>query len=287
MLCTYTQSHTCQKQPQQPHTGVSLKRSRTSVFPFCATLAVDMPVHGDGASGAAKRRRERRLRSWWRHEAQSVQAAVVSALHHSRDVGPAKNEALRGQTTEVEEAGLVTHSRLRAPPPLPPGMRPALLSAVSGPQERVQRHTVEQFGELAPTVQTLDAPVPQSGDQLVETLKNDVEQAIEVPKIFLLDYTHSVPTWCAAAGGTVGGCASSGVDQVDTRQRRNGPRLVPHRCVWGPPRCLLVAVGYSTLPVAPPSRDHRQPRAVYKYWARLMFLRALAPGSHLFDAVLA
>ena len=57
----------------------------------------------DRATGAAKRRRERRLRSWWRHEAQSVQAAVVSALHHSRDVGPAKNEALRGQkkTTEI------------------------------------------------------------------------------------------------------------------------------------------------------------------------------------------
>ena len=51
---------------------------------------------------------------------------------------------------------------------------------------------MEQFGELAPTVQILDAPVKQSGDQLVEPLKNEVEQAIEVPKIFLLDDTHSV-----------------------------------------------------------------------------------------------
>ena len=49
---------------------------------------------------------------------------------------------------------------------------------------------MEQFRELAPTVQILDAPVPQSGDQLVETLKNDVEQAIDVPKIILLDYTR-------------------------------------------------------------------------------------------------
>ena len=42
---------------------------------------------------------------------------MVSALHHSRDVGPAKNEAPRGQkkTTEVEEAGLEKHSGLRAP----------------------------------------------------------------------------------------------------------------------------------------------------------------------------
>ena len=81
-------------------------------------------------TGAAKRRRERRLRSWWRHEAQSVQAAVVSALHHSRDVGPATYKAPRGQkkTAEVEEAGLESHSGLRAPTPLPPGMRPAPLA---------------------------------------------------------------------------------------------------------------------------------------------------------------
>ena len=39
-------------------------------------------------------------------------------------MGPAKYEALRRQkkTAEVEEAGLVTHSGLRAPTPLPPGM---------------------------------------------------------------------------------------------------------------------------------------------------------------------
>ena len=69
-------------------------------------------------------------------------------------------------------------------------------------------------------------------DQLVETLKNDVEQAIEVPKIFLLDCTTACRTWCATACGTVGGYASSGVDRADTRQRRGGLHLVPHRCVW-------------------------------------------------------
>ena len=88
-----------------------------------------MSLRVDG-TGAAKRRRERRLRSWWRHEAQSVQAAVVSALHHSRDVGPATYKAPRGQkkTAEVEEAGLESHSGLRAPTPLPPGMRPEPLA---------------------------------------------------------------------------------------------------------------------------------------------------------------
>ena len=53
----------------------------------------------------------------------------------------------------------------------------------------------------------------------METLKNDVvELVIEVPKIILLDYTplRAVPG-----------------EQSDTRQRRGGPRVVPHRCVWG------------------------------------------------------
>ena len=43
----------------------------------------------------------------------------------------------------------------------PGGRRPASLAEPPGPQERVPRHTMEQFGELAPMVQILDAPVPQ------------------------------------------------------------------------------------------------------------------------------
>ena len=65
-------------------------------------------------------------------------------------------------------------------------MWPASLAEPQGAQE----HTVEQFSELTPTVQILDAPVPLSGDQLLETLKYDVvEPVFEVPKIILLDYT--------------------------------------------------------------------------------------------------
>ena len=33
--------------------------------------------------GSARRRRERRLRSWWRHERMSIAAALVEATHHS------------------------------------------------------------------------------------------------------------------------------------------------------------------------------------------------------------
>ena len=69
----------------------------------------------------------------------------------------------------------------------PGGRRLASLAEPAGPQERIQRRTVEQFAELVPMVQILDAPVPQTVDQLVEVLRPvDTmvpEQLIDVPKI--------------------------------------------------------------------------------------------------------
>ena len=61
-----------------------------------------MPV----AAGAARRRRERRLRSWLQHDQLSVRAAAVSALHHSRDAGPAQHhvDACTQTETLVEHA---------------------------------------------------------------------------------------------------------------------------------------------------------------------------------------
>ena len=64
------------------------------------------------------------------------------------------------------------------------------------PQARVQRHTVEHITDLvrvAPMVQILDAPVPQTGDQLPDILSffgallPDPEQVIEVPKLLIDD----------------------------------------------------------------------------------------------------
>ena len=72
------------------------------------------------------------------------------------------------------------------------GSRPDRLFAVSGPQERVQRHIVEQMADCAPVVPMLDAPVPLVVEKPVKILDNslpDVEQVIEVPKIIL----HQVP----------------------------------------------------------------------------------------------
>ena len=74
------------------------------------------------------------------------------------------------------------------------GLRPAPLWEPL-PQVRIQRHTVEHITDLvrvAPMVQILDAPVPQTGDQLdilsfFGALMPDTEQVIDVPKILLDD----------------------------------------------------------------------------------------------------
>ena len=68
--------------------------------------------------------------------------------------------------------------------------RPTGLVEPRGPQERVQRHTMEQFVRVAPMVQILDAPVPQMVDKLEDVLKivdhHVPVQVVEVPKISCL-----------------------------------------------------------------------------------------------------
>ena len=75
---------------------------------------------------------------------------------------------------------------------MPDAGLPSRVLAEPRPQERVLRHTVEHIVDLlrvAAMVQVLDAPVPQTVEQLpdilrfFETLMPDPEQVIEVPKI--------------------------------------------------------------------------------------------------------
>ena len=55
---------------------------------FVFASPVTMDLSGQPATGAAQRRKQRRLRSWWRHEQQSIAAALATY-----------KLALRGQTT--------------------------------------------------------------------------------------------------------------------------------------------------------------------------------------------
>ena len=74
-------------------------------------------------------------------EQQSVKAAVVSALHHSRDVGLARRAALQGQkkTTEGEEVDNATH-----------GGHGPVVSLTRGRSGVTVRHSVGEAPALSP-----------------------------------------------------------------------------------------------------------------------------------------
>ena len=116
----------------------------TTVSNCGATLAVGLMADGEGTS--AMRRRQRRLRSWLRHERQTVAMELAAALHHSRDVGPGTHAGLRAQkaASSREEAGVETHNALRGLKTLPPGMRPEQLPEAKGPQ--VRPHSARHLG---------------------------------------------------------------------------------------------------------------------------------------------
>ena len=147
--------------------------------------------------GAAKRRRDRRLRMHWRHEQLTLQMALAAALHHSRDVGPVTYNALRSQkTARAEATNNAPRSQMSSVAGDPElfslyedelgGTRPDRMYEVR-PQERVQRHTVGQIVDNTLFLPTLDVPVPQMENQVVDVCRLfDVlipEQVIEVPKI--------------------------------------------------------------------------------------------------------
>ena len=171
----------------------------------CLSPVVDMSVlevmSMADRDSAAKRRRERRLRMHWRHEQLTLRMVLATVEHHSYG---ATRRQLTATRTRAEERETYSAPR-RQEPPLPAvttgtqyftlddervpvtGLRPTCLVEPWGPQERVSRHTMEQFGELAPMVQILDAPVPQLVDKLEDVLKIlDLPvpvQEIDVPKI--------------------------------------------------------------------------------------------------------
>ena len=79
------------------------------------------------AAGAAKRRRERRLRQWHRHERMTVAMALAEAALHAAPRGP--KTARAQEEVERETYNVPWHQKT---PPL--GVRPAPPSEVAGPQ---------------------------------------------------------------------------------------------------------------------------------------------------------
>ena len=151
----------------------------------------------------AMRRRQRRLRSWLKHERQTVRTVLAETFHHSSAPFPPKfmeelvgrhvqHDALRGTEDGKDHGGHALHvedqcgrgsSALRKPG----GGRPAPLPEVAGRHVCLERHVMKDLGSVCPLVQILDLPVSQMADYVVGALRlldrPMAEQVIEVPKI--------------------------------------------------------------------------------------------------------
>ena len=157
--------------------------------------------HSEG--GAAWRRRQRRLRSWYRHEQQTVAAALATFAHHSAPRGQRMARA-RGRARVEVHGRVLEDARPQAAGAVyfemdtgeddgsaPAAARPAPLMEVL-PQVGLGRHD----GIAYELVQALDAPLLQTVEQLpnvVQFFATELpvvaEPVIEVPKIL----PHDVP----------------------------------------------------------------------------------------------
>ena len=180
---TNNQQPTTNNQQQPQPQAVYPKRAPALLF-FVGACMMDSSgrsLIAERGTGSARRRRERRLRAQWRHEQQTVAMALAAATHHSAQRGEWRDlhEAPRGQRTASHGA------RRRVWPGIPSSSRCTRKN--SGARGRVQRRTVEQIVDTKLIVPSLDVPVPQRENQLVEVCRQlDIhipEQAIEVPKI--------------------------------------------------------------------------------------------------------
>ena len=140
------------------------RHARTTFSPhhhhhlFCLEqLAMSMAGGEVCGDCAARRRRERRLRLWLRHERQSVAMALGEQKHH------ALRGQLRARAREVEEQDQHGASRRHKAPP--PGKRPGVLKDPE-PLGRVR----QRCGVGYELVQALDVPVLQMVEQHVEVL---------------------------------------------------------------------------------------------------------------------
>ena len=170
MLWTYTHS----KSLQNNNNNNNKAFDSNTRFLVCVTVMIQNPADGSFAdrahgTGSARRRRERQLRSWLRHERMTVRMELAAALHHSscRGAGPETCDAPRSQMTANSREDSVYFDLFDE---YTEDARPDRLVGVR-PQERDQRHTVEQIVDTVLFAPSLDVPVPQMDNQLVEVCR--------------------------------------------------------------------------------------------------------------------
>ena len=171
-----------------------------------------------------------------------------------RGVGTRRTTRPSSRRTHPQEPGTRYHDLDDVSVPELGGSRPDRFFAVSGPQERVQRHTVEQMADSAPVLPMLDALVPLMVEQPVQVLKfldisfPDVEQLVEVPKIF----SDVIPSRSSVSEPQL----AEQLVEVPT-DRVYALDIIAVRNLWN---------GSSSGTEQTATERHRQARAGYKYW---------------------
>ena len=132
---TITTQYTHQQQHHHPHHHHNRfsQVARTGEL-YRRTPVVATGDHAGGDAGAARRRRERQLRTWAKHERLSVAMALAVAVHHS--AGPSTKKVMERRERQ-EEAEHETHKALWGPKTPPSGQRPGLLTEPA-PQWRLE-----------------------------------------------------------------------------------------------------------------------------------------------------
>ena len=146
----------------------------------------------DVERGAAWRRRQRRLRSWWRHEQQTVAAVLATVTHHSlSNVGTAY-DAPRGQKKVTStRVGPAEYFELSSDDGRPTGSeRPAALLE-PWPHGKTERHD----GIAYELVQALDAPVLQTVEQLPNVVQFFATQYDVAPRRLCRDTRSWRNSW--------------------------------------------------------------------------------------------
>ena len=171
--------------------------------------------------GAAQRRRERRLRSWCRHEQQTFRMALAAYSRHSAPRRPTMARA-----GEWERAVLHGHVP-EHPTPQVAGTEYFSLDVEDVPaagsrpdrQERVLRRTVKQIVDCVPVVPLFHTSEPQMVDSVVDVLQildhslpvGKAGKATRVPWLFMRHALRAPPflsrRWWNSCGGTIGGGA--------------------------------------------------------------------------------
>ena len=184
-------------------------------------MAITEPHGGEGSAVCARggdTSSRRWLQSWPRFSTSAPRGRRTART------GEGARDELHGHAPEdapSQAAGTQYFAMDVDDEPAAGGSRPDRLPDVSGPQERVQRRTVQQIVDY-PSLPIIDDPEPLMVEQSVEVLRFfltnwpvgaeqvrncEARQAIEVPKIITEDVPMARGLACYADGGTAGGSA--------------------------------------------------------------------------------